>query len=120
MLARRRALSAPAVRPARSDLLGVSQAPPPLYIPSVPRSVITPPVDAPPPATSAPPAPEVHPAQEPSPVPALPPPSYDLPPTPPDPPRTSRGATLAVDQPPPERKSRGEEKRGEGRYRTRW
>src|SRR3546814_4005764 len=37
--ARRRALSAPAVRPARSDLLGVSQAPPPLYIPSVPRSV---------------------------------------------------------------------------------
>src|SRR3546814_5418663 len=83
MLARRRALSAPAVRPARSDLLGVSQAPPPLYIPSVPRSVITPPVDAPPPATSAPPAPEVHPAQEPSPVPALPPPSYDLPPTPP-------------------------------------
>src|SRR3546814_6813880 len=79
MLARRRALSAPAVRPARSDLLGVSQAPPPLYIPSVPRSVITPPVDAPPPATSAPPAPEVHPAQAPSPVPALPPPSYDLP-----------------------------------------
>src|SRR3546814_16525219 len=103
MLARRRALSAPAVRPARSDLLGVSQAPPPLYIPSVPRSVITPPVDAPPPATSAPPAPEVHPAQEPSPVPALPPPSYDLPPTPPAPQRTSSGAILVVDasQPPP-------------------
>src|SRR3546814_12881257 len=72
--ARRRALSAPAVRPARSDLLGVSQAPPPLYIPSVPRSVIPPPVDAPPPPTSAPPAPEASPPHAPSPVPAPPPP----------------------------------------------
>src|SRR3546814_6495915 len=31
------------------------------------------------------------------PVPALPPPSYDLPPTPPAPPRTSSGAILVVD-----------------------
>lgn len=95
--ARRRALSAPAVRPARSDLLGVSQAPPPLYIPPVPRSVITPAVDVPPPATSAPPAPEVRPAPESSPVPVLPPPSYIPPPAPPAPPRTSSGAILVVD-----------------------
>src|SRR5690606_35431103 len=96
--ARRRALSAPAVRPARSDLLGVSEAPPPLYIPPVPRAVTVIPV-GPPPATLAPAAPAARPGPvpAPAPVPMLPPPSYGPPPAPPAPPRTSSGAILVVD-----------------------
>jgi type IV secretion system protein VirB10 len=95
--ARRRALSAPAVRPARSDLLGVSEAPPPLYIPPVPRPARTIPLDTSPPAIPTQPAPKIERVPKPAPIPMLPPPSYGPPPAPPAPPRTSSGAILVVD-----------------------
>lgn len=97
---RRRALSAPAVRPARADLLGVSQALPPLYIPPGPRAVAALPFA--PPSSPAP----MPRASQPRTAPALPPPYYSQPPpisdAPPPPqlvapPRTSGGAILIVD-----------------------
>lgn len=96
--ARRRALSAPAVRAAPSDLASVSQAPPPLFIPPLPRAAV--PVT---PMPSAPPAPvpvpraAPRPDTSPPPVYAPPPPSYGPPPEA-APPRTSSGAILVVDQ----------------------
>lgn len=98
--ARRRALSAPAVRPAPSELVGASQAPPPLYIPPVPRAAVAQPF-APPPSAAVIPR-----ESQPRPVPATPPPSYSQPPpvsyaSPPPQevpaPRTSGGAILILD-----------------------
>jgi type IV secretion system protein VirB10 len=97
--ARRRALSAPAVRVARADLAGVSEALPPLYVPPVPLAAITP-VLAPQASAAA----SVRPSQ-PQPVPAAPstsiapsaPQSYAPPAIPAPPPRTSGGAILVVD-----------------------
>jgi type IV secretion system protein VirB10 len=95
---RRRALSAPAVRPARADLIGVTQAPPPLFIPPVPRAAVTPPLVPP----SSPVA--VAEVQPPRPAPAPPdisyapaPPAYLPPPEPAPAPRTSSGPILVVD-----------------------
>ena len=99
--ARRRALSAPAVRPARADLVQQSEAPPPLYIPPVPRAAIAPPV---PPAQlpiaareapQAPPAPPSPPAAYPS----APPQAYVSPPETPPAQRNSSGPILVVDGP---------------------
>lgn len=95
---RRRALSAPAVRPARVDLIGVSQAPPPLFIPPIPRAAMTPPLVQP----SSPVAViEVQPPRA-APAPpdisyAPPPPAYLPPPEPAPAPRTSSGPILVVD-----------------------
>ncbi|MBB6428182.1 TrbI/VirB10 family protein [Sphingopyxis sp. JAI128] len=96
---RRRALSAPAVRPARADLIGVSQAPPPLFIPPIPRAAATPPLVPP----SSPVA--VVEVQPPRPAPGppdisyapAPPPAYLPTPEPAPPPRTSSGPILVVD-----------------------
>lgn len=95
---RRRALSAPAVRPARADFIGVSQAPPPLFIPPNPRAAVTPPL-VPPSSLVA--AAEVQPPR-PAPAPpdisyAPPPPAYLPPPEPAPAPRTSSGPILVVD-----------------------
>jgi type IV secretion system protein VirB10 len=98
--ARRRALSAPAVRPAPSELVGASHAPPPLYIPPVPRAMTE--------LLLAPPPSPVVASRElqPRPAPAPSPPSYSQPPpisyAPPPleavpAPRTSGGAILIVD-----------------------
>lgn len=97
--ARRRALSAPAVRPARADLVGTSQALPTLYIPPAPRAaVVSPPL---PPATAIQLTPPFRPQAVPAPTPApsvpAPPQSYGPPPVPAAPPRTSGGAILVVD-----------------------
>lgn len=95
--ARRRALSAPAVRPTRAELIGPSQAPPPLYIPPVMRAAPEPRLASEPPREPAARAPE------PQPVPVLPPPAapapqpYTPPPAPEPPPRTSSGAILVMD-----------------------
>lgn len=95
--ARRRALLAPAVRPARADLVGASQALPALYIPPMPRAVAPPAmpvimVQPTPPAT-----PQAAPA--PPPGPSLPPPPqyYGPPSVAAAPPRTSGGAILVID-----------------------
>lgn len=98
--ARRRALSAPAVRPAPSDLAGASQALPPLYIPPVPRAAAALPSAPPPgPALASPaPQPRLAPAasapsySQPSPIAYAPPPPQTVPA-----PRTSGGAILVVD-----------------------
>ena len=99
--ARRRALSAPAVRPAMSDLAAVSDAPPQLYVPPPPRLAVEareqaselPPTTAPIPSRppQPPPAPSPSPYAEPPPI------SYAPPPPPPAPPRTTSGAILVVD-----------------------
>lgn len=97
---RRRALSAPAVRPAPSELVGASQAPPALYIPPAPRAAVALPF-APAPSPVV-----VSREPQPRPVPAPQPQSYSQPPpisyAPPPPqevpaPRTSGGAILIVD-----------------------
>jgi type IV secretion system protein VirB10 len=96
--ARRRALSAPAVRVARADLVGASQALPPLYIPPVPLASPVPSLALPADAVSAT-------RIGPQPVPAPPPisyapsvpPSYASPPVTAPPPRTSGGAILVMD-----------------------
>ena len=97
--ARRRALSAPAVRPARADLIGASQALPPLYIPPVPLAAIAPPLD--PQANAAPvmraPQPQFVPAPSPAPFPQSAPQPYAPPPSPAPAPRTSGGVILVVD-----------------------
>lgn len=97
--ARRRALSAPAVRPARADLVGVSEALPPLYIPPESRVAVITPLD---PAATAMPVARIAPSQPaPTPPPAAytpPAPQSYTPPAPPTPaPRTSGGAILVVD-----------------------
>lgn len=98
--ARRRALSAPAVRPAPTELVGASQALPPLYIPPVSRAASALPVAPSPRPVVALREPQARPAPAPS------PPSYSQPPpisyAPPPPeavpaPRTSGGAILIVD-----------------------
>jgi type IV secretion system protein VirB10 len=98
--ARRRTLSAPAVRPTYADLAQQSVAPPPLYIPPVPRAAIAPPLLSQPPAADAEvlqarpaPAPQV------SAYPLTPPPAYTLPPETLPAPRSSSGPILVVDAP---------------------
>lgn len=97
--ARRRALSAPAVRPARADLVGASQALPTLYIPPVPRAAAVPQPVAP--AIAVELTPPSRPQAVPVPIPApslpSPPQSYGPPPPPASPPRTSGGAILVID-----------------------
>lgn len=96
--ARRRALSAPAVRPARADLVGAPQALPTLYIPPVPRAAAVPLPVAPAIAVQlTPPSPQAVPATTPSPSVPSPPQSYGPPPAPAAPPRTSGGAILVID-----------------------
>lgn len=97
---RRRALSAPAVRPAQADLVGASQTVPPLYIPPVPRAVAALPLAPQPSPVLASPAPQPRPAPAPSPSSyAQPPPIAYAPPPPQEvsAPRTSGGAILIVD-----------------------
>lgn len=98
--ARRRDLSAPAVRPARADLVGASQALPTLYIPPVPRTATVPP--SAPPAVAVQLTPPVRPQAVPAPTPTpsvpSPPQVYGPPPVPAaPPPRTSGGAILVID-----------------------
>jgi len=97
--ARRRALSAPAVRPARADLVGASQALPTLYIPPVPRAAAVPMPVAPAIAVqmTPPSPPQALPASTQSPSVPSPPQSYGPPPPPAAPPRTSGGAILVID-----------------------
>lgn len=97
--ARRRALSAPAVRPARADLVGASQTLPTLYIPPVPRTAAVPPPVAPAIAVqlTPPSLPRAVPAPTQSPSIPSPPQSYGPPPAPAAPPRTSGGAILVID-----------------------
>ena len=97
--ARRRALSAPAVRPARADLVGASPALPTLYIPPVPRAAAVPLPVAPATAVQLTPLspPQAVPAPAPSPSVPPPPQSYGPPPAPAAPPRTSGGAILVID-----------------------
>ncbi|WP_338426909.1 TrbI/VirB10 family protein [Sphingopyxis kveilinensis] len=97
--ARRRALSAPAVRAAPSDLASVSQAPPALFIPPLPRAAPpSAPVPSAPPASLPAAVPRAAPRPDTSPPPVYaPPPSYGPPPEA-APPRTSSGAILVVDQ----------------------
>lgn len=98
--ARRRALSAPAVRPAPSDLVGASQTLPPLYIPPVPRVATALPLAPPPSPVIESPKPQPRPAptsaspsySQPPPISYAPPPPQEVPA-----PRTSGGAILIVD-----------------------
>lgn len=98
---RRRALSAPAVRPARADLVGVSGALPPLYVPPVPVAVRVSPLG--PDANALPlvrvPEPRSQPAPSTPPISYAPSPpqAYAPPPVPISAPRTSGGAILVVD-----------------------
>ncbi|AMG72872.1 TrbI/VirB10 family protein [Sphingopyxis granuli] len=98
--ARRRALTAPAVRPARADVIGAPQALPPLYIPPVSYDAGAPPPDLlqnvePTPRTAqARPAPV---PPQPAPPQPMPPQTYAPPPEPAPPPRTSNGAILVID-----------------------
>ncbi len=96
---RRTALTAPAVRPTRTDLLATSDVPPPLYIPPVQQPAMAIPLT--PPAIAAPVtrAPDARLAPS---MPAarssdLPPPISYAPPPPVAPPRTASGAILIVD-----------------------
>jgi len=97
--ARRRALSAPAVRPAHADLVGASETLPTLYIPPVPRAaavpLLAPPAIAVP--LTPPSRPQVVPPPSPAPTVPSPPPSYGPPAAPAAPPRTSGGAILVID-----------------------
>ncbi|MFN4356234.1 MULTISPECIES: TrbI/VirB10 family protein [Sphingopyxis] len=97
--ARRAALTAPAVRPARADLMAASGAPPPLYIP--PARLPAAAISLPPPASAAPvqhiPAPRPPMFTAPSPPPATPPPLSYAPPPPVATPRSVSGAILVVD-----------------------
>lgn len=98
--ARRRALSAPAVKPVRADLAAAaSDAPPPLYIPpgvpAAPAALVAD-VPAPQPIAPPPPARTAPPASSAPTYPAPPPISY-APPPPAAPPRTASGAILVVD-----------------------
>lgn len=97
--ARRRALSAPAVRPARADLAGASQALPTLYIPPVPRGAAIPLPVAPAIAAqlTPPSSPQALPGPTPPPSVSSPPQSYGPPPAPAASPRTSGGAILVID-----------------------
>ncbi len=98
---RRRALSSPAVRPARADLVGASGALPPLFIPPVPVAVRALPLG--PDANALPVARVPGPQSQPAPTPpaisyAPPPPQPYAPPSVAAPaPRTSGGAILVVD-----------------------
>ena len=98
---RRRALSAPAVRPARADLVGMSGALPPLFIPPVPMAVRASPLA--PEANALPVAriqqPQSHPTPAPPPISYTPsaPQPYAPPPVLAPAPRTSGGAILVVD-----------------------
>jgi type IV secretion system protein VirB10 len=97
--ARRRALSAPAVRPARADMVGVSQTLPTLYIPPVPRAAAVPLPVAPAIAVQLTPSsrPQAVPVSTQDPSVSAPPQSYTPPPAPAAPPRTSGGAILVID-----------------------
>lgn len=97
--ARRRALSAPAVRPARADLVGASQTLPTLYIPPVPRTAAVPLPVAPAIAVQLTPRspPQAVPGPTPSPSAPSPPQAYGPPPAPTVPSRTSGGAILVID-----------------------
>ena len=98
--ARRRALSAPAVRPTQSELVGASQALPPLYIPPVPRAALAQPFAPPPSSVVVSREPQPRPSTAPTtPSYSQPPPiSYaPLPPQEAPAPRTSGGAILIVD-----------------------
>lgn len=98
--ARRRALSAPAVKPVRADLAAAaSDAPPPLYIPpSVPAAppALVAEVPTPQPTPPAPSARTAPPSSGAPTYPAPPPISY-APPPPAAPSRTASGAILVVD-----------------------
>lgn len=97
--ARRTALTAPAVRPARADLLAASDVPPPLYIPPVQPATMAVPLTPPAiavPITKAPDA-RLTPSMPPAPSSDLPPPISYAPPPPVAPPRTASGAILVVD-----------------------
>ncbi len=98
--ARRRTLSAPAVRPTNADLAQQSVAPPPLYIPPVPRAAIAPPVLSQPPAADTAVL-QARPAAAPqvSAYPLAPPPAYTLPIDTLPAPRSSSGPILVVDAP---------------------
>lgn len=97
--ARRTALTAPAVRPARADLLAASDVPPPLYIPPVQPSVMAIPLT--PPAFAVPvtrtPEARLAPSIPAAPSSNTPPPISYAPPPPVAPPRTVSGAILIVD-----------------------
>ncbi|HEY0596135.1 TrbI/VirB10 family protein [Sphingopyxis sp.] len=97
--ARRRALSAPAVRPTRADLVGASQALPTLYIPSEPRAAAPPPPVAPAIAVQLTPPlrPQAAPVPTRDPPVSSPPQSYGSPSAPAAPSRTSGGAILVID-----------------------
>ncbi|AJA08929.1 conjugation TrbI family protein [Sphingopyxis fribergensis] len=98
--ARRRALSAPAVRPAPSELVGASQSLPPLYIPPVPRAATALPFTPPPSPVAVSREPQLLPAPAPTPPSYSQPPSISYAPPPPQEipaPRTSGGAILIVD-----------------------
>lgn len=96
--ARRSDLAAPAVRPARADLLATSAAPPPLYIPPQLPPTYAVRIDPEPPVQPAPIAREVAAAAPAPPPPAdYTPPPYVAPPAPAAPPRTAIGAILVVD-----------------------
>jgi type IV secretion system protein VirB10 len=97
--ARRRALSAPAVRLARADLVGASETLPTLYIPPVPRpAAASPPIQPTIAVQLTPPSrPQAVPAPTPAPSAPSPPQSYGPPPAPAAPPRTSGAAILVID-----------------------
>ncbi|WP_257543901.1 TrbI/VirB10 family protein [Sphingopyxis sp. DBS4] len=102
--ARRRALSAPAVRPARADLVAASETPPPLYIPPAQPAAMAIPLTQAPGPVPIQPAPQgrsaVVPPQEPAPM--TPPPLSYAPPPPVAPPRSASGAILVVDSSQPQ------------------
>ena len=97
--ARRRALSAPAVRPARADLIGASDGLPTLFIPPVPRAAAAPPQTPPAMAVQLTPPSRQPAVPGPAPTPSVPSPSQSFgPPAIPAPlPRTSGGAILVID-----------------------
>ena len=96
---RRTALTAPAVRPTRTDLLATSDVPPPLYIPPVQQPAMAIPLTPPAIAAPAARAPDARLASSTPPAPPsdLPPPISYAPPPPMAPPRTASGAILIVD-----------------------
>lgn len=97
--ARRSALTAPAVRAARADLMAASDVPPPLYIPPVQPPAMAIPLTPPAGAVPVPRTPEARPAPSVPPTPSadIPPPLSYAPPPPVAPPRTVSGAILVVD-----------------------
>ena len=94
--ARRRALTAPPVRPRVVDTAGTPSAPPALFIPPAPRIIAPEPIEAEPPP--APPAPSPAPAPQPEPrIVYVPQPQPAMPPVAEQQPRAAGGSVLVVD-----------------------